>query len=51
MLQNSMIFTFCYSRITLSYFRYFQSYFPMQNLEKMVPRISSVEIWPVISPR
>lgn len=35
-----------------SFYDFFSLYhFPMQNLEKMVPRISSVEIWPVISPR
>ena len=27
------------------------SYFPMQNLLKIFPKISSVEIWPVISPK
>lgn len=30
---------------------YSGNYFPMQNLEKILPNISSVEICPVISPR
>ena len=50
-LSFSVLFTRFYSRFTLSYYAYFAVYFPMQKREKMEPKISSVVICPVISPR